>query len=63
VIFRLAGSFVDEIAEPSSPLFKDLGYELGDSSFGNLGAYKFNFISTALIFRLNFNLANMPIRK
>jgi hypothetical protein len=59
VLFRLEGSFKNEIAEPSSLYFKNPHIEV-DSPLG-IGKYKFNFVSASLVIRASFELANLPI--
>ena len=49
VLLRASGSFVDEIAVPSSPLFK------------TYSPYKLNFFSVSIIFQTALQLASLPI--
>jgi len=49
--FRLASSFVNEIAEPSDPSFKS-----------DIKPYRFKFVAASLVFKIGaFRLANFPI--
>lgn len=63
ILWRLSGTFTEEIAEPSAKEFKKDGFDQTslDRAFDINRSYNFRFFSSSLILKFSFEMANLPI--